>query len=462
MNGATATISRNWGAGVDPDVPIVWTGPKVFSPAITADEAREWSGYLHRPPLIWDNFPVNDGARWCRYRGPLIGRDAQLASAARGLVSNPMNEAHASMIPGQTISDYLWNAAAYDSTQSETHAIVSQYGQDAPRLLAPFLKTYGTFHYWEDGTFTALFKQRHSPLDVEKMQSALAEMNSALDRLRYRRRLQPLLEEIAPGIKRTEERLAEVKTDPAFKHLPDGTFEWDENYEALQAYHLTQSPNLDGDFSKWEGGPTYRLDERAQVVTGAKLWKGPHELSARVALAWDESFLYVGVDVTDPDLYQPFFARGIQNGDTFALNLETGFRKNFYAIEPTGDEYTLYFSPGNFSDVKPSIFSDEDYLPPRPLVHNYMQEIFTAWKKTGNGYSGDIAIPVTFFEGGKFAQGYELGLAFRTTKVIRPTRTSEGEDMERVVLHSKKDHLFAATSGNPSSYPRLVLAEGKP
>ena len=262
------------GAGVDPDVPIVWTGPKVFSPAITADQAREWGGYLHRPPLIWDNFPVNDGAPWCRYLGPLIGRDAQLASAARGLVSNPMNEAHASMIPLQTISDYLWNAAAYDSAQSETHAIVSQYGQDAPRLLAPFLKTYGTFHYWEDGTFTALFKQRHSPLDVEKMQSALAEMNSALDRLRYRRRLQPLLEEISPGIKRTEERLAEVKADPAFKHLPDGTFEWDENYEALHAYHLTQSPNLDGDFSKWESGPTYRLGrtsaggDRRQALEG--------------------------------------------------------------------------------------------------------------------------------------------------------------------------------------------------
>ena len=95
-------------------------------------------------------------------------------------------------------------------------------------------------------------------------------------------------------------------------------------------------------------------------------------MSARVALAWDSSFLYVGVDVVDPDLYQPFFARGIQNGDAFELLIETGFRKNFLAIEPTGDEYALYFSPGNFANVKPSIFSDEDYLPPRratPRLH---------------------------------------------------------------------------------------------
>jgi hypothetical protein len=372
-----------------------------------------------------------------------------------------MIEPHASMIPLETIADYLWNAAAYDPAQSETHAVESQYGQDAPRQLAPFLKTYGTY-YWDEGNFTALFKERHYPIDVAKMQSQLAEMNSALERLRYQRRLEPLLKELSPAITRASERLSEVNADPAFRHLPDGTLQWDENHDALSAYRLVQSPNLDGDFSKWESGPMYQLDERRQVVTGAKLWRGPHDLSARVALAWDASFLYVGVDVVDPDLYQPFFARGIQNGDSVVLTLEAGFRKNFLAKEPTGDEYALYFSPGNFAGVEHSIFSDEDYLPPRALPHNYMQEIYTAWKKTGNGYSGDIAVPMSFFEGGKLAQGYELGLGFGVTKVIRPTRLTNAEDQERIVLQSKRDHLFRATTGNPSSFPRLVLTEGKP
>ena len=186
------------GAGVDPGVSIVWTGPKVFSPAITVEQAREWGGYIHRPPLIWDNYPVNDGTPWCRYLGPLTGRDAHLPGVVRGLFSNPMIEPHASMIPLQTIADYLWNAAAYDPAQSETHAVVSQYGEDAPRQLAPFLKTYGTY-YWDDGNFTALFKERRQPMDVAKMQSQLAEMNSALERLRYQRRLEPLLEGNFPG-----------------------------------------------------------------------------------------------------------------------------------------------------------------------------------------------------------------------------------------------------------------------
>lgn len=452
---------QEFGAGTDPGVSIAWTGPKVLSPSISVEQSREWGAYLHRPPLIWDNFPVNDGTPWCRYLGPLIGRDAHLPGAVEGLVSNPMIEPHASMIPLETIADYLWNPSAYDPAQSETHAIESQYGPDAPRQLEPFLKVYGEY-YWDDGNFTALFRERRRPIDVAKMRAQLAKMNSALDRLRYQRRLEPLLSELDPAIKRATERLDEVEADPAFRQLPDGTLQWDENYDVLSAYHLAQSPNLDGDFSKWVNGPVYRLDDRSQVTRGAKLWNGPQDLSARVALAWDSSYFYVGVDVTAPDLYQPHFARGIQNGDTFELSIETGFRKNFLAHDPTGDEYALYFSPGNFSGVLPSIFSDEDYLPPRAQPHDYMKEIFTAWKRTAHGYSGDIAIPVTFFAGAKLAADFEVGLGFRVERVLPPSRPTDPEDLERIVLQPKKDHLFRLSTANPSSFPRLILKEDKP
>jgi hypothetical protein len=91
-----------------------------------------------------------------------------------------------------------------------------------------------------------------------------------------------------------------------------------------------------------------------------------------------------------------------------------------------------------------------------------MQEIHTAWKKTAQGYSGDIAIPVSYFEEGKFAPGYELGLGFGVRKVIRPTKPTDEEDLERIELQSKKDHLFRVSTRNPSTFPRLVLADGKP
>ena len=448
---------KELGAGVDPQVSIVWTGPKVFSPTITVEQAREWGGFLGRKPLLWDNYPVNDAAPWNRFLGPLIGRGANLPSELRGLFSNPMNQARASMIPLETVADYLWNSAAYDPAQSETHAVESQYGNEAPRLLAPFLKDYGSYE-WEEGVFTPLFRERRYPIHIANIQSQLAELNAALERLGNQRRLEPLLAEMAPAVKRAGERLPQVNADPAFRHVATGELQWDENYEGLSARHLAQSPNLDGDFSKWQSGPVYTLDQASQLSVGAHRWKGSGELSARVALAWDASFLYVGVDVTDPDLYQPFFARGIQNGDTFVLSLETGFRKNYFATQATGDEYVLFFSPGNFTDVQPSIFSDEDYLPPREQPANYWESFFTAWKKTAHGYSGDIAIPVTLFEGGKFTAGYEIGLGFSVRKVLRPAKPTPEEDLERITLQSKKDRLFHISPKNPSSFPRLVLA----
>jgi hypothetical protein len=91
-----------------------------------------------------------------------------------------------------------------------------------------------------------------------------------------------------------------------------------------------------------------------------------------------------------------------------------------------------------------------------------MQEIFTAWKKTQHGYSGDIAIPNVYFEGGKLIPGYEIGLSFSVRKVIRPTKPTDVEDLERIVLQSKKDSLFRVSTGNPSSFPRLVLMEARP
>jgi len=139
--------------------------------------------------------------------------------------------------------------------------------------------------------------------------------------------------------------------------------------------------------------------------------------------------------------------------------LETAFRKNFLAVRPTGDEYSLWFTPGDFREIKPSLFSDEDYLPPRSRKHDYSREIQSAWKKTATGYSGDLAIPVSFFEGGKFTSGYEIGLAFNVQKAFPSSQAADPEEWQRIVITSKADQLFHASVNNPASLPRLVLVE---
>jgi hypothetical protein len=447
------------GAAVNPDVPMVWTGPDTYAPEITVAQANEWAAYLKRKPLVWDNFPVNDSDPWRPHLGAMPGRDIGLAEATRGLFANPMNQARASMIPLATVADYLWDPVAFDPKKSLTEAVADQYGKDGERLLSLFLDTYSD-NFWDENLFTPLFYARRNPLDIPAMEQRLNQLEKSLQPLHMRGGFQKLAGELAPFITRTRDRMAKVVADPAYHRLADGKLALREDVDQLQAARIAGALTLDGDFGKWQSATLYTLSQEPQILFGAKHWKGPDDFSARAAFGWDDQYLYIGVDVIDKDLYQANSGRGIDRGDNFAITMQTAFRKNYLATKPTGDEYRIYFSPGNFAGVEPSLFSDEDYLPPRARTHDHNKEIRTAWKKTANGYSGDIAIPVSYFEGGKFSTGYEIGMGFAAQKVLAG-KTPPGleEDVIRTVFISKMDRIFPVHLDNPSSYPRLVLVD---
>ena len=112
------------GAELDPRVDLCWTGRAICSPVLELDDARRFERTARRPPLYWDNYPVNDLAMsWELHIGPYRGRDATLHEAARGILANPMELAEASMIPLATIADYLTDPAAYDPEASFARAI---------------------------------------------------------------------------------------------------------------------------------------------------------------------------------------------------------------------------------------------------------------------------------------------------------------------------------------------------
>ncbi len=282
---------REMGAGVDPHVKLVWTGTKVVPPQITAAQAREWGKLLQRNPLLWDNFPVNDGIPWRLNLGPLRGRDPDLASTVSGFVSNPMNQAHASMIPLQTVADYLWNARAYSPETALKRAIVDQYGPGATRLLQPFLKVYGDY-WWDDNLFKPLFVETRKPFDVARMEPEIALLQSALQPLENQERFGKLLPELAPFPSKTRTRLNAVAADEAFRRQPDGRLMWRDDYDVLHASVLGDPVRLEADAASSPGG-VYQLASSSQLAQGADLWKGPEQFSARVALGWDPQYLYI-------------------------------------------------------------------------------------------------------------------------------------------------------------------------
>jgi hyaluronoglucosaminidase len=109
---------------LDPAVDILWTGRAICSPTLEIDDARRFYATADRPPLLWDNYPVNDVAMtWELHVGPYRGRDTDLGAVSRGLLANPMELAEASKIPLATIADFLTDPAGYDPEESVARAI---------------------------------------------------------------------------------------------------------------------------------------------------------------------------------------------------------------------------------------------------------------------------------------------------------------------------------------------------
>lgn len=126
------------GAGLHPAIDVFYTGRDVCSSAISTADGASFADAIGRPPLIWDNYPVNDLAmRSNMHIGPIRERDATLHQAVRGIVVNPMLQAEASKIPLLTFADYFHDPNGYDPWRSWERALRSISGDaiyDALRL----------------------------------------------------------------------------------------------------------------------------------------------------------------------------------------------------------------------------------------------------------------------------------------------------------------------------------------
>lgn len=94
------------GEALDATVDVFWTGPEVCSPRYDSRHLLEIGSMLRRLPVLWDNYPVNDGRLTSRYLHlePFSGRGG-IAPSLRGHLANPMNQPTLSRIPLLSLVD---------------------------------------------------------------------------------------------------------------------------------------------------------------------------------------------------------------------------------------------------------------------------------------------------------------------------------------------------------------------
>ncbi len=118
-DGTIQPYSFRLGEALDPNVPVFWTGPTVYSPLVEAGYMSDVAAALRRPPVLWDNFPVNDAFyAYELHLGEYRGRDPALAGVLDGIVLNTMIEPRASQVALRQLGSFAASPERYDSERA--------------------------------------------------------------------------------------------------------------------------------------------------------------------------------------------------------------------------------------------------------------------------------------------------------------------------------------------------------
>ena len=116
-------------AALPPEVAIMWTGPRVFASPLTVEDTAAFRALVGRSLVIWDNYPVNDGALTQElFLAPYREREAGIVQAADGVLLNPMLQPEASKIALWTAGRFFADSEAYDPDGALREALVEVAG----------------------------------------------------------------------------------------------------------------------------------------------------------------------------------------------------------------------------------------------------------------------------------------------------------------------------------------------
>lgn len=104
-----------------------WTGNQVISDTYTQQDLESITHIMGRKPVLWDNYPVNDGRKTSPFihLGAYSGRPFELQDWAAGHCVNPMNQAYLSMPVLGTLSELYRNRQAYRADQALRKALMA-------------------------------------------------------------------------------------------------------------------------------------------------------------------------------------------------------------------------------------------------------------------------------------------------------------------------------------------------
>ncbi|KPQ29839.1 MAG: beta-N-acetylglucosaminidase [Marinobacter excellens HL-55] len=125
------------GAELPKEVRVFWTGEEVCSREISPGHLKRVGDRLGRKPVLWDNYPVNDGDRMSRHLHlrAFTGRPANNAAHLAGHAINPALQPALTAIPALTLAESYRHGPNYQYGQAFHHAARELLGVDLANQL---------------------------------------------------------------------------------------------------------------------------------------------------------------------------------------------------------------------------------------------------------------------------------------------------------------------------------------
>ncbi len=474
---------RILGKGIPKSIPLFWTGTDVAIDRITADQARFWGEKMRRPPLIWDNFPVNDYDRWRVFLGPLEGRDPLLSGTTSGLVANPMNQPYASMLSLATVAYFVRDPFNYDPELAIDRALRELYPKETIPWIQPLISLYRQ-PGWEDNVFTSIYtpgKPRH----VETIREALEVFRRSLDGLAalgydgqtglgadgqpalgadeqptlgydgqptetsslQERRVHGLVSELRPFLENTTRDFKVMLENSDYRVDERGMLRYVTGRQTLLSRPVTFDLTHDGDLTGWEQEAFYTIP-----VAGAGLERQPE-----MAIVHDEHLLYFGFRFYREGSLQPL--EPFYRGDHILLFVDNDPSDPVTWVKPQDPLVIMQpgkghktrvmeltsFTQRGISDIHlytlTSFFHHPVVEPRDAVTRAFAAQVISGWQETEYGYSAVLGIP----HGGR-----EMIRA--TAGGLMTTESGDRRQSHRFLL-SRRPYL-----GNTYTFPVIRLA----
>jgi len=209
------------------------------------------------------------------------------------------------------------------------------------------------------------------------------------------------------------------------------------NGPSIKAYYLQSEPSIDGVFDDWN------LDRYsvANVVYGNAEWEDNDDLSAKVMIGWDDSFMYIAGRVIDDVFVQNAFGEELFKGDSIEILLDKRVSNDFYLDKLSDDDFQVGISPGSLS-------VDSEAYVWYPLSEKGSQTgIKIGVTSTSNGYRIEVKVPWSVFSISPDI-GQHYGFAFSV---------SDNDRADRNIQQSMVSNVANRILTDPTRWGDIVL-----